>query len=134
MYLTNALPASVLATAGALISFEPVSPRMVGAMLENGTLQSAVGHQDTANLISATCFGAPCPFNRVSIQPLLPGESLIAALYQGPRLEEGSKTLPEGASLSFFRVRRVRETSEYVNQDLFAYFDPITLSRIPVQV
>lgn len=107
MFLTNALPASVLVdpTGVNQIMIRPMTAESVAALWGAGALESAIGHTDTAALVSAA-IGHEVADCRQSIPPLAQGESLIAALYTGPRLPEGSKTLPEGASLSFYRVSR----------------------------
>lgn len=107
MFLTNALPASVLVdpTGSNQIMIRPVRPDEVAALWASGALESAIGHTDTAALVSAA-IGHEVAECRQSIPPLAQEESLIAALYTGPRLPEGSKTLPEGAALTFYRVSR----------------------------
>lgn len=57
---------------------------------------SAVGHQDTANVLGVEC-------NRVSIA-LDKGDKLYVAQLQGGRLPEGSTTLPEGFSFKILKV------------------------------
>jgi len=57
---------------------------------------SVVGHADTAAILGV-------PFNRQSIR-LGVGDILIVAQYDGPRLPEGSTTLPNGASFRWFKV------------------------------
>lgn len=64
---------------------------------------SCIGHEDTASILSAM-LDIPIPFNRQSIL-LVPGDELLVAQYSGPRLPEGTKTLPEGAKIKFQQVR-----------------------------
>ena len=59
-------------------------------------LTSAIGHQDTANVLNV-------PMNRVNIN-LSKGDVAYVAQLQGGRLPEGSTTLPEGFSFKFFKV------------------------------
>lgn len=59
-------------------------------------LESAVGHQDTANVL-----GVPC--NRINVA-LKKGDICYVAQLQGGRLPEGSTTLPEGFTFKFFKV------------------------------
>ena len=126
MYLTNALPASVLVDpeGSTNITITPIKAAYVAALWVDGVLVSAIGHEDTAALVSDTLAHAPgyggdihlcaaevaqrieVPMARVSMAPLEEGEALIAALDTGPRLPEGSKTLPPGAALTFYQVRR----------------------------
>lgn len=66
--------------------------------LPNG-LTSAIGHQDTANVLGV-------PMNRVNVH-LSEGDIAYVAQLQGGRLPEGSKTLPDGFSFKFIKVKVV---------------------------
>ena len=66
------------------------------------TLESVIGHADTAKLISSQ-LGVDLPANRVSVKLEL-GEQMIVAQYSGPRLPEGTTELPEGARIDYFIV------------------------------
>lgn len=59
-------------------------------------LTSAVGHQDTANVLGVE-------MNRVNIS-LERGDTIFVAQLQGGRLPEGSTELPEGFSFKFLKV------------------------------
>ena len=59
-------------------------------------LISAVGHQDTANVLGVE-------MNRVNVT-LKKGDIAFVAQLQGGRLPEGSTTLPEGFSFKFIKV------------------------------
>lgn len=59
-------------------------------------LTSAIGHQDTANVLGV-------PMNRVNVS-LAKGDVAYVAQLQGGRLPEGSTTLPEGFSFKFLKV------------------------------
>lgn len=59
-------------------------------------LTSAVGHQDTANVLGV-------PMNRINVH-LCKGETAYVAQLQGGRLPEGSTTLPDGFSFKFIKV------------------------------
>lgn len=63
---------------------------------------SAVGHADTAAVFSKE-LGEDVEFNRISLKF---GESdvLLVGQLTGPRLPEGSTTLPEGATISWLAV------------------------------
>ena len=74
-----------------------------GMPTSNGTemfwesdLVSAVGHQDTANVLGV-------PMNRVNVS-LTKGDVAFVAQLQGGRLPEGSTTLPEGFTFKFIKV------------------------------
>ena len=59
-------------------------------------LTSAIGHQDTANVLGVE-------MNRVNVS-LTRGDTAFVAQLQGGRLPEGSTTLPEGFSFKFIEV------------------------------
>ena len=59
-------------------------------------LISAIGHQDTANVLGV-------PMNRINVH-LSKGDVAYIAQLQGGRLPEGSTTLPEGFSFKYIRV------------------------------
>lgn len=59
-------------------------------------LTSAIGHQDTANVLGV-------PMNRVNVS-LKVGDTAYVAQLQGGRLPEGSTTLPEGFRFKFIKV------------------------------
>jgi hypothetical protein len=59
-------------------------------------LESAIGHQDTANVLGVSC-------NRVNIT-LKKGDTMFVAQLMGGRLPEGSTTLPEGFTFKFLKV------------------------------
>jgi hypothetical protein len=70
--------------------------------------ESAVGHPDTAVMISKE-IGVQVSVNRTNIQ--FDAETrLLVAQYTGPRLPEGTTTLPEGAKLNWWLVTRVFES------------------------
>jgi len=97
-YLLNALPGAIIPECGGNLRIEPVDWSEIPKSVE-----SAVGHVDTAAIISAA-LGWTVPPNRVSIPKLADGDIHYLALYQGPRLPEGATTLPEGATLKPFRL------------------------------
>lgn len=63
---------------------------------------SCVGHADTASLTS-TLLGSLIEMCRVNTV-LSPGDHLLVAQYNGTRLPEGAKSLPEGAKLRWILV------------------------------
>ncbi len=65
-------------------------------------LESAVGHLDTANVLS-DILSKSLACDRVSIK-LNCGNSLIVAQLVGGRLLEGSTTLPPGFTFKFVKV------------------------------
>ena len=63
---------------------------------------SAVGHADTARLFSAVC-GRELPAQRMVIE-LTTEDILLVGQYTGPRLPEGTATLPMGARIKWWLV------------------------------
>lgn len=63
---------------------------------------SIVGHADTAAILGEQ-LGMEVPCNRATFQ-LEAGTCLIVGQYKGPRLAEGTKTLPEGAKIEWVMV------------------------------
>ena len=72
-------------------------------VIERGAAISAVGHADTAALIGVEC-------NRISLT-LTQSDWLYVAQYKGPRLPEGTTTLPEGASFSWVSIWLERDNT-----------------------
>jgi hypothetical protein len=88
-YLLNAFSLQMLTTFPTNVKFEEVESLPEG-------LESAVGHQDTANVLGV-------PMNRVNVT-LSKGDVAYVAQLQGGRLPEGSTTLPEGFAFKFVKV------------------------------
>ena len=74
----------------------PLEDCICNAKMFGYKVVSAIGHQDTANVL-----GLPC--NRINVH-IGKGDRLIVAQLQGGRLPEGSTTLPEGFSFKFLAV------------------------------
>lgn len=89
-----------------LIRVSPISLDDVLSMVELKQLQSAVGHKETASILSEM-FGVDVPFARKTVL-MDPGDAAIVAQYIGPRLPEGATTLPKGASIEFRLVEILR--------------------------
>jgi len=68
----------------------------------NNKFKSAVGHQDLADILT-NMLGLEIPCERMTVT-LTPDDTLIVAQYVGPRLSEGTTTLPEGAQIQFVRL------------------------------
>jgi len=88
IYLLNAFSLQML-EGDATVKFTEV------AKLPEG-LTSAIGHQDTANVLGVE-------MNRINVT-LKKGDIAYVAQLQGGRLPEGSTTLPEGFSFKFVKV------------------------------
>ena len=87
-YLLNAFSLQMVDTPCS-VAFEEVKSLPEG-------LTSAIGHQDTANVLGV-------PMNRVNVH-LAKGDIAYVAQLQGGRLPEGSTTLPDGFSFKFIKV------------------------------
>ena len=90
---------------GAVIEVDLVSAPvtwLAAAEARHGPAVSAVGHADTAAVFAAL-LDRPVPVNRISVSLTEDDELLIGQL-TGPRLPEGSTTLPEGAAITWLRV------------------------------
>lgn len=90
MFLLNAFSLQMVKDFPCTVKVEEV------AELPQAGLISAIGHQDTANVLGV-------PMNRVNVT-LNKGDIAFVAQLQGGRLTEGSNTLPEGFSFKFFKV------------------------------
>lgn len=88
-FLLNAFSLQMLSEFPTQVTFEEVDQLPEG-------LTSAVGHQDTANVLGV-------PMNRVNVS-LSKGDVAYVAQLQGGRLPEGSTTLPDGFSFKFIKV------------------------------
>ena len=88
-YLLNAFSLQMLTEFPVNVSIEEVNQFPEG-------LTSAIGHQDTANVLGVN-------LNRVNVS-LSKGDVAYVAQLQGGRLPEGSTSLPEGFSFKFFKV------------------------------
>lgn len=106
LYLVNAFSINMLTDLleqGPLsVHIVPVDSKYVSNLLADRDFTSAVGHADTARIIS-NILGIDVPVNRVNVS-LRWGDAIIVAQYTGPRLSEGATELPEGAQIRFFMV------------------------------
>ena len=81
-----------------------IPKNFVSAQLAKGFI-SAVGHADTAAVISST-LGIDVEMNRVNVT-LTENTDLYVAQVTGGRLPEGCVTLPEGIAIKFYLVKLV---------------------------
>lgn len=88
MYLLNAFSLQMV-DIPSKVSFEEVSELPQG-------LESAIGHQDTANVLNVS-------MNRISVH-LNSGDVAYVAQLIGGRLPEGSTTLPAGFHFIYIKV------------------------------
>lgn len=83
------------------VRFAEVSEIDVQIGINSGLVVSAIGHQDTANVLGV-------PMNRINVH-LNAGDIAYVAQLQGGRLPEGSTTLPDGFSFKFIKVEVVSQ-------------------------
>lgn len=67
-----------------------------------GGIESAVGHADTAAVYTQQ-LGVSVPAARVTLS-LPKGETVLLGQYKGPRMPEGCKELPAGATIVWMLV------------------------------
>ena len=85
-------------------------PEDVARICVIGSLESYVGHADTAIILSGI-LGVEVPFNRANAT-INSGETVLVAQYRGPRLPEGATQLPVGAEMNFLLVTVKEEVEE----------------------
>lgn len=107
IYLANAFSLSMLPALPASenplhLVILPATADYVAARLEDTEWQSAVGHAQTAELFT-TELGVEVPVNRISVA-LTSTDRLFVGQYMGPRLPEGTTSLPEGAEIRWFKI------------------------------
>lgn len=103
-YLANAFSLNML-DGDANLSIRKVRTEVVREFLADGFV-SAIGHADTAAVVSDD-LGLQVEANRVNVNFQV-DDVLVVAQYKGPRLPEGTTRLPEGATIEYFVVRKVK--------------------------
>jgi len=125
MKLLNAISINMLPRQGGVFKYTPIS--MGKALLDYKSndghqgvdsgyqpmrLDVCIGHQDLCNVLTKMVRDklpnlsqdwSGYQANRVTLS-LEPGETVIVAQYIGERLPEGTTVLPEGSTISFFKV------------------------------
>ena len=99
-YLGNAFSLQMVAEMPATISVRELTQAEFSIALPQ--CESVIGHPTTAAILS-NLFSEEIKTNRISVT-LKPGDVLYVAQYSGPRLEEGSTELPEGAKFRWLVV------------------------------
>ncbi len=100
MKLANAFSINML-SGDSVVKFTQITAEQARELLKD-RIESFVGHNDTANVLT-TLLGIPITINRASLIAQK-GESFIVAQFSGPRLPEGTTSLPEGAKITFWLV------------------------------
>jgi len=107
MYIGNAFSLNMLpswATGGSL-RFQRLTLEQAQAEVCHQGYISVVGHADVAVLFTEA-LGVSVPISRINAE-LLPGseyDQILIGQYVGPRLPEGTTTLPEGAEIRWVLV------------------------------
>lgn len=102
MLVLNAFSFNMVSDFPMTVDAEEISIEKVRHTLSEEGTESAVGHADTAAIFSAV-IGMEIPMVRRTVQ-LTYGDSAIIGQYSGPRLEEGCKVLPHGASIKWLLI------------------------------
>ena len=119
MYITNSFSLNMLANPdGVCIDVREVSLADARGMFTNGGFESAIGHADTAAVVSSL-LGIEIPSNRISLS--IEDEEILVAQYTGPRLPEGAKTLPDGSEIRFYIVSVEPNRIEELFEDFEIY-------------
>lgn len=101
-YLANAFSLNMLAVSNGSLRFSEVSTEHASNYIKQENFVSAVGHADTAAVFGSE-LRCDVACNRVTLK-IASGDTVLVGQYSGPRLEEGTTTLPVGASIKWFLV------------------------------
>ena len=101
-YIVNSFSLNMLSTFKVNISLTELSLEQARLEYDCSRNQSAIGHADTAKIVSAL-LQKEVPCNRATLS-LKAGDSLLVAQYRGPRLPEGCTVLPEGSTIEWALV------------------------------
>jgi hypothetical protein len=104
--LTNAFSLNMLAD-DCLLDVATLTVDQVKLILSEIEWESAIGHEDTAAIVG-NLLGMAVQCNRTTVV-MERDTPVIVAQYVGPRLPEGSTTLPEGSKIIFKRVEKFYE-------------------------
>ncbi len=99
--LMNSLPVSIFNHADRVVSVVKITAQEAATLLSAG-FTSAVGFASTAGLFS-TLLGVEVHMNRINVS-VTDADVVIVGQYTGPRLPEGSVSLPEGAVVTWYHV------------------------------
>lgn len=104
IYIANAFSIQMLDVEhlDTMVKFLTMTIADVNSYLKNNDFTSAIGHDDTANVVSSI-LGREIPMNRINVH-LTKNDILIVAQFMGGRLPEGATTLPEGIEIKFIGV------------------------------
>ena len=96
-FILNAFSLNMVGTFPATFTVKEVTASEASALATGVT--SGVGHPDTAAVFSSV-LGTTVAMNRATVS-LTSGDSVLIGQYSGPRMPEGTTTLPEGATIKW---------------------------------
>jgi hypothetical protein len=102
MKILNAFSLNMLADFPASIQVVEISAADAAHMLARLGAESAVGHEDTAQVMTSI-LGTEVAFNRASVT-LQRGEECLVGQLSGSRLPLGATELPPGATIKWLLV------------------------------
>lgn len=103
VFVTNAFSLNMLEGEFLELGFIRLEKDLAKEIVKSPSIKSYVGHADTAAVMSSD-LGVEIQFNRETLNLTFKDQVLLVGQYRGPRLEEGAKTLPEGALLEWWLV------------------------------
>lgn len=105
MKILNAVSGNMFPSMDWMIRSKSLSLSEAKTVLAENSIESFVGHADTARVLSNE-LGVEIPAERRNAS-LAVGETAFVAQYKGPRLVEGATVLPDGARIDFGLVTRI---------------------------
>lgn len=103
VFVTNAFSLNMLEGEFLELGFIKLEKNLAREIVKSPNIKSFVGHTDTAAVMSSE-LDVEIEFNRETLNLTFKDQVLLVGQYRGPRLEEGAKTLPEGAILEWWLV------------------------------
>jgi len=106
LYVVNAFSFNMLPEDVEAVCIKAVKldEKEAGNLLVSNEFVSAVGHEDTANILSKL-LGVKIPFNRIDVKLDVKKDELLLVQYIGPRLQAGATELPECTRFNFYYIK-----------------------------
>jgi hypothetical protein len=103
----------------------PITQEEAKLIAASGEIKSLVGHPDTARVLS-NLLKKEIPANRWNFtwDQVKPEDQVIVGQYSGPRLQEGATQLPEGSTLTFWKVKAFRKEEILARVNAFSWAEP----------
>ena len=102
MYILNAFSLAMVPEYPAQLAVTELSCEQARTLVQGTEVQSAVGHAETAAILS-DLLGIAVATNRITVH-LQRGQWALVGQYDGPRLPEGATRLPPNARVRWLRV------------------------------